>query len=68
MRNYDPFESPTHFKMSDLLKKFDKSFNATGRKYGKVGGTARRKTSSGAARSLELPVHRRHVVPGSVQL
>jgi 7,8-dihydro-6-hydroxymethylpterin dimethyltransferase len=37
MRNYDPFESPTHFKMSDLLKKFDKSFNATGRKYGKVG-------------------------------
>ena len=38
MRNYDPFQAPTHFKMSDLLKKFDKSFNATGRKYGKVGG------------------------------
>jgi uncharacterized radical SAM superfamily Fe-S cluster-containing enzyme len=38
MRNYDPFQAPTHFKLSDLLKKFDKSFNATGRKYGAVGG------------------------------
>src|SRR6059036_4240957 len=23
-KNYDPFKSPTHFKMTDLLKKFDK--------------------------------------------
>ena len=38
LRNYDPFEAPTHFKLIDLLKKFDKSFDATGRKYGKVGG------------------------------
>lgn len=38
MRNYDPFQSPTHFKMADLLKKFDKSFGATGRNYGKVSG------------------------------
>jgi uncharacterized radical SAM superfamily Fe-S cluster-containing enzyme len=38
MRNYDPFQSPTHFKLSDLLKKFDKTFGATGRDYGKVGG------------------------------
>ena len=37
IRNYDPFQAPTHFKLSDLLKKFDKSFNATGRNYGKVG-------------------------------
>src|SRR6202161_1100205 len=37
MKNYDPFQSPTHFKMSDLLKKFDKNFNATGKNYGKVG-------------------------------
>jgi len=36
-RNYDPFQSPTHFKMTDLLKKFDKNFNATGKNYGKVG-------------------------------
>jgi len=38
MRNYDPFKSPTHFKLADLLKKFDKSFGATGRNYGKVTG------------------------------
>ncbi len=38
VRNYDPFAAPTHFKMSDLLKKFDKSFGATGRNYGKVTG------------------------------
>ena len=36
-RNYDPFKSPTHFKLSDLLKKFDKTFGATGKNYGKVG-------------------------------
>ena len=36
-RNYDPFKSPTHFKLADLLKKFDKNFNATGHNYGKVG-------------------------------
>src|ERR1700731_1662017 len=37
MKNYDPFHSPTHFKLTDLLKKFDKNFNATGKNYGKVG-------------------------------
>jgi len=37
MRNYDPFSAPTHFKLTDLLKKFDKTFGATGRDYGKVG-------------------------------
>jgi uncharacterized radical SAM superfamily Fe-S cluster-containing enzyme len=36
MRNYDPFQSPTHFKLTDLLMKFDKTFGATGRNYGKV--------------------------------
>ena len=30
MKNYDPFKSPTHFKLLDLLKKFDKTFGATG--------------------------------------
>src|SRR5262250_608891 len=29
MRNYDPFKSPTHFKLTDLLQKFDKCFGAT---------------------------------------
>lgn len=38
MRNYDPFQSPTHFKIGDLLKKFDKTFGATGKSYGSVKG------------------------------
>src|SRR5882724_6545142 len=36
-RNYDSFQSPTHFKLSDMMKKFDKTFGATGKSYGKVG-------------------------------
>src|SRR5712691_6144665 len=36
MRNYDPFKSPRHFKLVDLLQKFDKCFGATKRKYGNV--------------------------------
>ncbi len=36
-RNYDPFKSPTHFRLSDLMKKLDKTFGATGKNYGKVG-------------------------------
>jgi 7,8-dihydro-6-hydroxymethylpterin dimethyltransferase len=42
IRNYDPFQAPTHFKLSDLLKKFDKTFGATKKAqaggYGKVEG------------------------------
>src|SRR5512142_3408179 len=38
LKNYDPFKSPTHFKFVDLLKKFDKTFGATGKDYGKVSG------------------------------
>ncbi|MBI3208494.1 MAG: radical SAM protein [Candidatus Solibacter usitatus] len=41
-RNYDPFKSPSQFKMMDLLKKFDKTFGATGKSYGKVDGTRSR--------------------------
>src|ERR1700704_6198987 len=37
MRNYDPFQSPTHFKLTDLLKKFDKTFGATGNTHKKYG-------------------------------
>jgi uncharacterized radical SAM superfamily Fe-S cluster-containing enzyme len=29
VRNYDSFSSPTHFKLTDLLKKFDKTFGGT---------------------------------------
>ena len=38
LRNYDPFQSPTHFRFTDLLMKFDKTFAATKKaeeKYGK---------------------------------
>jgi uncharacterized radical SAM superfamily Fe-S cluster-containing enzyme len=41
MRNYDPFQSPTHFKLKDLLVKFDKSFGASknaDKKYGSTTG------------------------------
>ena len=38
LKNYDPFKSPTHFQFTDLLKKFDKTFGATGKDYGKVSG------------------------------
>src|SRR5437879_5192021 len=38
LRNYNPYNSPTHFRLADLLKKFDKCFGATGHNYGKVSG------------------------------
>jgi len=38
MKNYDPFKAPTHFKLTDLMQKFDKTFGATGKDYGKVTG------------------------------
>src|ERR1700677_3959456 len=38
MRNYDPFQAPTHFKITDMMKKMDKTFNATGKDYGSVKG------------------------------
>jgi uncharacterized radical SAM superfamily Fe-S cluster-containing enzyme len=38
LKNYDPFKAPTHFKLIDLMMKFDKTFGATGRNYGKVSG------------------------------
>ena len=42
MRNYDPFNAPKHFRLSDLMKKFDKTFGATKKArtggYGKVEG------------------------------
>jgi 7,8-dihydro-6-hydroxymethylpterin dimethyltransferase len=38
LRNYDSFQAPAHFRLTDLLKKFDKTFGATGRNYGKVSG------------------------------
>jgi uncharacterized radical SAM superfamily Fe-S cluster-containing enzyme len=39
LKNYDPFKTPTHFRLWDLLKKLDKSLGATGYNYGNVSGT-----------------------------
>ncbi len=38
LRNYNPFMAPTHFRIKDLMTKFDKSFGASGKDYGKVSG------------------------------
>jgi uncharacterized radical SAM superfamily Fe-S cluster-containing enzyme len=42
LRNYNPFKSPTHFKLSDFMQKFDKCFgmskHARSGGYGKVSG------------------------------
>ncbi len=38
MRNYNSFTAPKHLRITDLFKKFDKTFAATGRSYGKVSG------------------------------
>jgi hypothetical protein len=38
LRNYDPFMAPTHFRIKDLMTKFDKSFGASGKNYGRVSG------------------------------
>jgi uncharacterized radical SAM superfamily Fe-S cluster-containing enzyme len=51
MRNYDPFKSPTHFKMTDLLKKFDKTFGATKKaKTGAYGKTTGDRTAEDIAK------------------
>jgi len=35
LKNYNSFGSPTQFKLSDLLQKFDKTFGLSGKDYGK---------------------------------
>jgi uncharacterized radical SAM superfamily Fe-S cluster-containing enzyme len=37
LRNYDSFNAPSRFKMTDLWQKLDKAFGATKRNYGRVG-------------------------------
>ena len=67
LRNYNSFKAPSSFKLSDLMKKFDKCFGMTGKNYGKVTGDRTfDDIEMRRARPLELPVHRRHVVPGSL--
>ena len=38
LRNYNPYKAPTHFKLSDLVAKFDKCFGMSKKDYGKVTG------------------------------
>ena len=38
LRNYNSYNAPTHFRLSDLIQKFDKCFGMSGKKYGKVTG------------------------------
>ena len=42
LRNYNPYEAPTHFRLSDLIAKFDKCFGMSKKSqtgaYGKVTG------------------------------
>jgi 7,8-dihydro-6-hydroxymethylpterin dimethyltransferase len=49
-RNYDPFKSPTHFKFTDLLKKFDKTFAATKKAEAKYGKSSPDRTLDDVAR------------------
>ena len=37
LRNYDPFKSPSKLTIATLMTRFDKTFGATKRDYGKVG-------------------------------
>ena len=69
MRNYDSFKTPTHFRLLDLIKRFDKAFGATEqglRQGGRRPDDGRHREA--ALRPVQLPVHRRDVVPGSLQL
>jgi uncharacterized radical SAM superfamily Fe-S cluster-containing enzyme len=38
LRNYNAYKAPTHFRLSDLIAKFDKCFGMSNKKYGKVTG------------------------------
>ena len=38
LRNYNSYNAPTHFRLNDLIQKFDKCFGMSGKKYGKVTG------------------------------
>src|SRR5256885_1915833 len=38
LRNYNPYAAPKHFKLGDLIAKFDKCFGMSKKNYGKVTG------------------------------
>ena len=69
LRNYNPYEAPTHFRLS----RSDRQVRQVLRHDRQEVRQSHRRPHHGRHRNapqgpLELPVHRRHVVPGSVQL
>src|SRR5213595_2774092 len=38
LKNYNPFGAPASLTLTDIMKKFDKSFGLSGKSYGKVSG------------------------------
>src|SRR6195256_5102516 len=38
LKNYNPFGAPASLTLSDIMRKFDKSFGLSGKSYGKVSG------------------------------
>ena len=41
LKNYNPFAAPPSLTLSDIFKKFDKSFGLSGKNYGKIQGKER---------------------------
>ena len=69
LKNYNPSKAPTHMKMKDLLLKFDKFSGATEAQLRLGQGRPHQgRHRQAPRRPLELPLHRRHVVPGPLQL
>ena len=73
LKNYHPFQGPKGLKLWDMFKKFDKTWALTkgaSTRYGRTspGAQVRRRHEASRARSVELPLHRGHVVSGPLQL
>ena len=69
LRNYNPLKAPTHMRVMDLLKKFDKFLRLHQAQLRLCQGRPDHGGHPAAPlRPLELPLYRRHVVPGSLQL
>ena len=72
MRNYDAFKAPTHFRIERPADEVRQDLRRDqGRRYALRLGRGDRhqgRHREAPRRSLELPVHRRDVVPGPVQL
>ena len=68
LKNYNPFGAPPSLTLSDIMKKFDKSFGIDRQELRQSHGDRTMDDIEKRAGSVELPVCRGNVVPGSVQL